>query len=143
MKRALLTLMAGLFISSLAFANKTNLFTYDAVQVDQEMSQLQTLENFVAVNPGVTLTGMQEEDNALVSDLNLSACEFGGTGSVSGDRALGIPSFLWGCCLGPLGVLIVYLVAEDSGETKKSFMGCVVWGAAWAIYYIVALLTYY
>ena len=143
MKRVLLTLLTGVFVSAFAFANSADLFSYDANQVDQEMSQLQTLENFVAVNPGVTLTGMQQEENDLLNDLNLTKGEFGGIGSLGGDPALGIPGFLWGCILGPVGILVVYLVAEDSVETKKALWGCIVSGVVytvfWVVYYIIVI----
>ena len=137
MKKTLLTLFAGLFISTFAFANNADIFSYNADQLDQEMSELQALEDFVSVNPGVTLTNLQAENNALVNDLNLAAGEFGGIGSMSGEPALGIPSFLWGCVLSWVGILVVYLVTEDSEETKKAFIGCIVGGLTYTVFYIV------
>ena len=137
MKRVLLILVTGMFVSAFAFANSADLFSYDVNQVDQEMSQLQTLENFVSVNPGVTLTGMQQAENDLLNDLNLTRGEFGGIANLGGEPALGIPGFLWGCILGPVGILIVYLVAEDSTETKKAIWGCVTWGGIQVIWWII------
>jgi hypothetical protein len=143
MKKFLLTLVTGMFISSLAFAASADLFTYDANQVDQEMAQLQTLEDFVAVNPGVTLSGLQQEENSLLADLNLLTYANGGIAAFSGEPALGIPSFLWGCILGPVGILIVYLVSEDGDETKKALFGCLAWGGAWTIFYVVRYIFWY
>ena len=101
------------------------------------MTQLQAIEDYVAANPDMTLSGMQAENNALVSHLNLSSGDFGGIGSLSGEPALGIPSFLWGCVFGVVGVAIVYFVSEDSDETKKAFLGCVVSAAAWILFYVL------
>jgi hypothetical protein len=138
MKKVLLTLLTGLFVSVFAMANNSDLFSYDENQVSQEMSQLQALEDFVAVNPGVTLSNLQTENNALVNDLNLANGEFGGIGSMSGEPALGIPSFLWGCVLSWVGVLVVYLVTDqDKSETKKAFMGCIVGALAYTVFYVI------
>ena len=137
MKKIILTLCAGLFVTLLASANNADLFKYDANQVNQEMTQLQAIEDYVAANPDMTLSGMQAENNALVSHLNLSSGDFGGIGSLSGEPALGIPSFLWGCVFGVVGVAIVYFVSEDSDETKKAFLGCVVSAAAWILFYVL------
>lgn len=137
MKKILLTLLTGLFVSTFVFANSADVFSYDANQVNQEMSQLQTLEDFVAVNPGVTLSNLQTENNAMINDLDLTSCNFGSMGSLSGEAALGIPSFIWGCCVGLVGVLIVHLVAEDSEETKKAFMGCIVGNVVYTVFYVV------
>ena len=137
MKKIILTLCADLFVTLLASANNADLFKYDANQVNQEMTQLQAIEDYVAANPDMTLSGMQAENNALVSHLNLSSGDFGGIGSLSGEPALGIPSFLWGCVFGVVGVAIVYFVSEDSDETKKAFLGCVVSAAAWILFYVL------
>lgn len=139
MKKVLLTLITGMFITTLAMAGNADVFSYDADQVNQEMAQLQSLEDFVAVNPGVTLSNLEAENNALVSDLNLASGDFAGVGGMSGEPALGIPSFLWGCVLSWVGVLVVYLVTDDNEETKKAFIGCIVG----TLFYVVLEIIYY
>jgi apolipoprotein N-acyltransferase len=43
---------------------------------------------------------------------------------------LGIPSFLWGCGLGVVGMAVVYIVSnQNMDETKKSLWGCLTWTA--------------
>ena len=37
-----------------------------------------------------------------------------------------IPAFWWGCLFGPVGILVVYLVEDDSSQTKSAFWGCLV-----------------
>jgi len=138
MKKILLTLISGMFITTLALAGNADVFSYDADQLNQEMAQLQSLEDFVAVNPGVTLSTLEAENNALVSDMNLTSGNFAGGFDVTGP-VLGISSFLWGCVLSWVGVLIVYLVADDSAETKKAFIGCIVG----TLVYVVLDIVYY
>ena len=71
---------------------------------------------------GKSLTEMKAENNAVVSNVNLSSKSF--SSSSSSDGPFGIPSFWWGCILGPIGMLIVYVVTEDKDELKKSMWGC-------------------
>ncbi|MFB6342733.1 hypothetical protein ACE1ET_13475 [Saccharicrinis sp. FJH62] len=40
---------------------------------------------------------------------------------------LGIPSFLWGCLLSWVGLLIVYFLTDrDKDETRKALWGCII-----------------
>ena len=151
MKKLLLTILMGMLVSVTAFSTTADLFSYDADQLNHEMEQLQSLENYVLVNPGITLTNLQSESNALVNDLNLTSGEFGGIGGMSGESALGIPSFLWGCVLGWVGILVVHLVTEDSEETRKAMWGCIVgWVGGtivgvlfWVVYAFLIMGSYY
>ena len=122
-------LLAGIaifFFAGSTFAKDPDLFSYDKVVIDIEMAALNDVEEFVLSHPGTTLTTMRETGNPLastVTDIN----SYNSLNLVA-DRAFGIGGFWWGCCLGPAGVLVVYLVAEDSGETRSSVIGCIVSG---------------
>ncbi len=53
---------------------------------------------------------------------------------------LGIPSFLWGCILGVIGILLVYILTDgDKLETKKALWGMLVWVGVWVILYVGVL----
>ena len=103
------------------------------------MSQLRTLENFVVLNPGITLTYLQEQGSTLVRDIDFSTRNFGGLGSMMNESPAGIPSFFWGCILGPMGIILVYLMTEDNDETKKAFWGFL---TALGSYAVVSILIY-
>jgi hypothetical protein len=119
-------------------ANQADLFSYDAVTIENQMAQLDQLEGYVLDNPGVTLGQMATNGNTLasfVSDPN-------GISGFSGmnEKVFGIPSFLWGCVFSWVGVLVVYLVSQDKAETKSAIIGCVVegvlaggWWLVWAV----------
>jgi cytochrome c biogenesis protein CcdA len=50
---------------------------------------------------------------------------------------LGIPSFLWGCILGVVGILLVYILTDgDKAETKKALWGMLVWIGVWVVLYV-------
>lgn len=118
------------------FAEDPGLFTYDKSTVESEMASLNQLESYVYDHPGITFEELKEEGNPL-------ATEIAGPNSLNSlnlmyEKALGIGGFWWGCCLGPAGILVVYLVTEDKAETRSSIIGCVVgsllYGGSWAVY---------
>ena len=141
MKKLLLTLCIGSFVTLFASANNADLFSYNADEVNQELGQLQSLENYVNANPGITLTNLQSENNNLVANLNLDLNNLGGFPFLSGEPPLGIPSFLWGCVLSWVGILVVYFMTdEDKAETKKALFGCLVNAGAviiWEVFWLV------
>ena len=141
MKKLLLTLCIGSFVTLFASANNADLFSYNADEVNQELGQLQSLENYVNANPGITLTNLQSENNNLVANLNLDLNNLGGFPFLSGEPPLGIPSFLWGCVVSWVGILVVYFMTdEDKAETKKALFGCLVNAGAviiWEVFWLV------
>ncbi len=62
------------------------------------------------------------------------------------DSPLGLPAFLWGFCLGWVGILIVWLVSKDSrnssAHVRSAVWGCVTAGALYLVVYLALLLIY-
>jgi len=107
-----------------SMAGQADLFSYDAVTIENQMAQLDQLEGYVLDNPGITLGKMTTSDSAfasMVSGPNGISVYYG-----FNEKLLGIPGFLWGCFGGPIGVLLVHFVGKDESETKKALIGCVV-----------------
>jgi len=125
MKKIILLASLSIFLlAGSSYAGNTGLFTYDKSAVNEEMALLNELELYVLSHPGTTLAEM-------VSDGNPLAMEISNTNSFTAfnlmyEKALGIGGFWWGCCLGPVGILVVYLVSEDKAETRSAIIGCVV-----------------
>lgn len=140
MKKLLLVAVASFCLSVVMKANNADLFSYDKNAVNTELSDLQTLEEYVNSNPGVTLTDLQLNSNQLVSELNMDANTFGGL-LASFEPPLGVPSFVWGCVFGVAGIAIVYFVADDKEETKKAFKGCVVGALVYTVFYVVYVVA--
>jgi hypothetical protein len=116
-------------------AGQADLFSYDAVTIENQMAQLDQLEGYVLDNPGITLGQMATTGNtlaSLVSDPN------GISGfNLTNEKVLGIPSFLWGCVFSWVGVLVVYLIGQDKAETKSAIIGCVVGAVAYSAFYAI------
>ncbi len=125
MKKTLLTSVFVLFAAVAGvFAGNADLFSYDKNELNNEFAELNSLENYVKINEGLTLTSLVAENNPLVSGITMRnpfapAIPFD-------EVPLGIPSFWWGCCIGVWGIAVVYFVTEDKEEVKKAIKGCVV-----------------
>ena len=121
MKKILLIAALAIFSCQGLWASQADDFKYNKQQVQDEFSDLNLLEQTVVDNSFITLSEMTSKNmlSNKFSNLNLT--------SMMMEPALGIPGFWWGCVLGPVGILVVYLVTDnDRDEVKKSLYGCLV-----------------
>lgn len=121
-------------------------FTLDQDALDVALSELIELDNFLAQNEGVLYADMEAEGNALISDISDISAPLGM--APASDDLLGIPAFWWGCVLGWIGLLLVYILTDQNKEeTKKAFNGCLVGTAVSVaftlVYYLVIYEAYY
>jgi hypothetical protein len=124
MKKLLLSLFLVLFAGFALKANDSELFKLDYNATKAEFSELNQLAKMVSADANMTYSSLLLANSNLVASLNLvseSALAGGEKNPV-----LGIPSFLWGCGLGVVGLLVVYIVSDkDKAETKKAMWGCI------------------
>ncbi|MGD0755059.1 MAG: hypothetical protein ABR927_08360 [Bacteroidales bacterium] len=136
MKKLLVSVFLVFFAGFTIFANDADLFKLDYNAVQAEFTQLNQLATMVTSNKDLTYSALLLADGNLVTSLKLvpeSALPDGTKNPV-----LGIPSFLWGCGLGVVGILVVYLVSDKNmDETKKAFWGCITWTAVVVIVDVV------
>lgn len=121
-------------------ASVADLFTVDNATISAEMTDLNTLESFVEMNQGVSLTDVQSMNSVLTANvLTAEESPFSQTSILrrGHDAPLGIPSFVWGLCLNVTGIAVVYFVADDKDETMKAFWGCLVGSAVYSLFYVV------
>lgn len=130
----MLTILSVLFAFNVNAGN-ASLFQFDQNKVNAEMNQLSKVENYVSTHNGVTLEQLKAENNDIVSGVNLTESTF--TLSALTEGPLGIPSFIWGCVLSWVGILITYLVTQDSEETKKALYGCLIGSVGGFLLYII------
>ena len=121
-------------------ANFSELASVDENYIETVFQDLNQLENYVVQHNGVTLQQLKVLGNALVANVEMSPLGVLGVNSITGEPPLGIPSFLWGCVLGWVGILIVYLTTDgDNEEVKKSLYGCIVGTVGGVLFYFVFL----
>jgi len=112
-------------------------FSFDEKLLNDELNELNELDAFLEENEDVTYEALAEAGSPLVADVASTASPMGMAGQ-SGEPPLGIPSFLWGCIFGVVGLAVVYIMTEqDMDETKKALWGCVASTAISAVLYLV------
>jgi hypothetical protein len=106
----------------------------DEKSIDAEFEQLNKVEEYVNANKGVTADEVKVADVAkdLKLDTNVTA-------AVAVDELpLGIPAFWWGCVLGVIGVILVYVLTDkDKEQTKKALIGALIWVAVWILWAVL------
>jgi hypothetical protein len=103
--------------------------------LESAMQELNELESFIASNEGITYNDLLTTGSDLIINVDDASAPLGM--DQEGDPPLGIPSFLWGCILGIVGILLVYILTDgDKDETKKALWGMLVWVGVWIILYV-------
>ena len=111
----------------------------DKATIEHEFEALDALEQRVK-SEELTYTDLDQET---VESLSLKADVSSSLLAVAGadDVPLGIPGFWWGFCLSWVGILLVYLLMEDSPErkeqTKNAVIGALVGIGVWIIFWIL------
>ncbi len=106
--------------------------------VNQEFAALNRVESFVSTNENVDV--QKVEEIALLDNINLEKDT--STSILTGDTLpLNIPAFWWGCFLGGLGILAVYIITEDKAQTTKAVYGCLTLGAVIVAFYVVVIVA--
>lgn len=134
-KSVFLIFISFVLFASQSIAGDADLFEYDENEMNEEFAELNQLEQLVIESEGITLQQLRQNNNPLVANIMWKRQITFGQNIVLGGP-FGIPSFLWGCVGGPLGMALVYIFTDgNSTELKHSFFGCIlgaiIWGGYW------------
>ena len=113
----------------------------DESALDEAMMELNVLDEFLSGNPGVTYSDLESSESSLIVGIKDTASPLGMDSE--NEPPLGVPSFLWGCILGVVGIILVYIITDgDKIETKKALWGMLVWVGIIIIAYGVSAATW-
>lgn len=120
-----------------------DIFKEQSTSIDDEMSDLNELNQLIIEN-NYDYDELQLNHAESVDDINLSS-EVDGLFDSHPDSPLGIGGFWWGCVLGWVGMLIVYL-SMDEGEdrkdqVKKALYGCLIATAVGVLLWVVVIAS--
>lgn len=114
-----------------------SVFSFDEELLNEELNELNELDAYLEANENVTFEALAEAESPLIANVASSASPMGMAGQ-EGEPPLGIPSFLWGCVFGVVGLAVVYIMTEqDMDQTKKALWGCVASTAVSVVLYLV------
>lgn len=129
-----------LALSTCVFADSLeDVFKIDKSEVEERFTSLSAIEEVVQ-QENLDVHALEASHPTLLSSPTFklsTSFSVMSTLATMDDPPLGIPSFLWGMCLGLPGLAVVYFVTEDDEETKKALWGCLVGVAIYGIIYVV------
>ncbi|NLA49903.1 MAG: hypothetical protein GX876_10645 [Bacteroidales bacterium] len=104
-----------------------SVFIPDLESVDLAIAELNELDEYLDLNPGVSYAELQAAGSVLIKDIADMVAPFGQSEEGNDEDPLGIPAFWWGCFLGIIGVLLVYIFTDNNkDQTKMAFKGFLV-----------------
>jgi hypothetical protein len=109
---------------------------FNDAEVYTAFEEVTALDQYLTVNEGKTFADISRENSSILNGVS-AVTSLPLTSPANGELALGIPSFLWGCALGWVGMLIVYLITEDKVQTKKALYGCILGTVIEVVLYVV------
>ena len=108
-------------------------------EIYEAFADISTLDQYLQTNEDKTYSDLELEDSSMLAGVS-STTTLPLSSSASDELALGIPSFLWGCVFGIIGVVVVYLMTDENKEqTKKAVYGCVASTVVGIVFYIVVI----
>ncbi|MFN8430766.1 MAG: hypothetical protein U0V04_12380 [Spirosomataceae bacterium] len=117
-----------LMVSVMAWSNDE--FTTPAL--DQNFSKLNHLESYVNNHPGATIETLKSENNELIQNLSIEESSIS-VANTAGDMPI-VGGFWWGCCLGVIGLLLVYFITDnDRDQVKSALWGCLIATLLWGL----------
>ncbi|MFO8234645.1 MAG: hypothetical protein R6U04_04465 [Bacteroidales bacterium] len=119
-------------------------FTLDQEAFDEALSELNELDSYLALNEDLTYSDLEAAGSELITNISDISAPMG-TAPQEDDALMGIPPFWWGCVLGWVGWLLVYVLTDqDKDQTKKAFTGCLISSGvsvAFTVLYYTVLAT--
>lgn len=118
----LLSLSAILLFSTFTFANPdVEVFS----QPSYEFEQLDQIESFIDKNQGISLNELKNDHADVLAGVTLIE-DTGATLNITKEMPL-LGGFWWGCCLGIIGLALVYFITDnDKLEVKNALIGCII-----------------
>jgi len=128
MKKVILSLIVTLTFSNI-FANGE----FDNNVSKTEFNQINQLETYVEANPQTTLSEIKVNNPELLNGVEL--LDETATSSIGAVKDMPLVSgFWWGCCLGVIGLAIVYFVTDhDKDQVRKALFGCLIATVLWGV----------
>ena len=119
------------FFTISTFAANTDL-DYQSANVKSEFSKVDKLEKYLNEHPEVTLEELKQTKPELLKGFDLLSNTDTNFAPTKNMPLVG--GFWWGCCLGVVGLALVYFITDhDKDQVRKAFLGCVVATVIWGI----------
>jgi hypothetical protein len=105
---------------------------FQSTDVKNEFSKVDKLEKYLVEHPDVTLEELKQTKPELLKGFDLIANTDTNFAPTKNMPLVG--GFWWGCCLGVVGLALVYFITDhDKDQVRKAFWGCVIATVLWGV----------
>ncbi len=112
-------------------------FNLDENAMNAALADLNELDAYLSQNEGVTYADLNAAGSDLIKNVSDISAPLG-MPAEGDDSLMGIPAFWWGCILGWVGLLLVYVLTDkDKEQTKKALTGCLIASGVYIVFYVV------
>jgi hypothetical protein len=119
MKKTILSLF--LLLTSFSIFAKD---VFEAQNLEKEFTELNAIEHCIEQNPEASLETLKKESPELLQNINLIESPSLVSSNMRSEMPI-IGSFWWGCCLGVVGLALVYFMTDkDKGQLRPAVWGC-------------------
>lgn len=112
-------------------ANNADLFRYDKSAVQTALSELSVLEIYVVEHPALAIVNQTKNGTLMVNGIELYQNNTLGPNNFP----FGFWSIFWGCGLGCVGVLVVYIFTHSTDPANRQTLMAVEGMCLWIIIY--------
>lgn len=130
--------LLSIFLLVISIGSNANPYELNKEEISQEFAEINAIERMVENNQIADLDDLKEVSPVLYNSFTTNnSLTFD-----NDDLPLGIPPFLWGCCFGLIGILLVVIITDnDKSATRKAAIGCLVSYGTIAVVYLVLILA--
>jgi hypothetical protein len=105
---------------------------FQSTDVKNEFSKVDKLEKYLVEHPDVTLEELKQTKPEFLKGFDLIANTDTNFAPTKNMPLVG--GFWWGCCLGVVGLALVYFITDhDKDQVRKAFWGCVIATVLWGV----------
>ncbi len=128
----LLIFLLGITFSGFAATTAPADLEYKEQTIDDEFGKIEKLEEYLAAHPEATLETIKKTNPELLKGFDL--IETTETNFSSTKEMPIVGGFWWGCCLGIVGLGLVYIITDnDKDQVRQALWGCIIATLLWGI----------
>jgi len=105
---------------------------YKETSIDNAFAKVENLEKYLAEHPEATIESIKKDHPELLEGYELITTTE--TNLLTTKEMPIVGGFWWGCCLGIVGLGLVYFITDnDHDEVKKALWGCIISTILWGV----------
>jgi hypothetical protein len=125
--------------NSLATAYSETTLADNEAEIYSAFNEIEDLVSYISINENASFEELSTKNSSIVENVTTEAVIALNTQETLNPPIFG--AFLWGCCYGPLGIVVVSVCTNnDKDQVRQAANGCIVFNISAAIVYVLSYL---